>query len=77
MTQTFRFSRFALLLLALALLAGTGCSRVKGMFKDKDANEGVPVEQLYEYCRMARRYCNWIRSSRRPLDPRAKADSEE
>ena len=47
MTQTFRFSRFALLLLAAVLLAGTGCSRIKGMFKDKDANEGVPVEQLY------------------------------
>ena len=47
MTQMFRFSRFALLLLAVVLLAGTGCSRIKGMFKDKDANEGVPVEQLY------------------------------
>ena len=47
MTQMFRFSRFALLLLAVVLLAGTGCSRMKGMFKDKDANEGVPVEQLY------------------------------
>jgi outer membrane protein assembly factor BamD len=48
MTQTFRFSRFALLLLAVVFLAGTGCSRMKGMFKDKDANEGVPVEQLYD-----------------------------
>jgi outer membrane protein assembly factor BamD len=35
--------------MALALvLATTGCARVKGMFKDKDKNEGLPVSQLYD-----------------------------
>jgi outer membrane protein assembly factor BamD len=37
----------ALALLLLAVLASSGCARVKGLFKDKDANEGVPVAQLY------------------------------
>ena len=39
--------RTVLLLLVIAL-ATTGCSRLKGAFKDKDENEGVPVEQLYD-----------------------------
>lgn len=38
---------FALVVLA-ALVAGSGCARVKGMFKDKDKNEGLPVSQLYD-----------------------------
>lgn len=38
-----------LFVLALALvLTTTGCVRVKGMFKDKDKNEGLPVSQLYD-----------------------------
>jgi outer membrane protein assembly factor BamD len=37
---------FALAL--LALLAGSGCARMKGMFKDEDKNEGLPVSQLYD-----------------------------
>ena len=37
----------ALLALALALTT-TGCARVKGVFKDKDKNEGLPVSQLYD-----------------------------
>ena len=38
-----------LTVLALALvLTSTGCTRVKGMFKDKDKNEGLPVSQLYD-----------------------------
>ena len=35
-------------MLLLAMLTTTGCTRMKGMFKDKDANEGVPAEQLYD-----------------------------
>lgn len=35
------------LLLLLAILATSGCARLKGVFKDKDANEGVPVAELY------------------------------
>ncbi|MBK6333582.1 MAG: outer membrane protein assembly factor BamD [Thermomonas sp.] len=31
-----------------ALVAGSGCARMKGMFKDEDKNEGLPVSQLYD-----------------------------
>ena len=35
--------------LVLALvLAVTGCTTVKGMFKDEDKNEGLPVAELYD-----------------------------
>ncbi|MFS8138236.1 MAG: outer membrane protein assembly factor BamD [Thermomonas sp.] len=48
MTQRFPMSR-PLLVLALAFaLTATGCSGIKGMFKDKDKNEGLPVSQLYD-----------------------------
>ena len=59
MTQLSRISRFALLLLAVLALAGTGCSRMKGMFRDKDANEGVPVEKLYEKGHASVRHGNY------------------
>ena len=40
--------RLLCLLLLLAVVALSGCSSIKGLFKkDKNANEGVPVEQLY------------------------------
>jgi outer membrane protein assembly factor BamD len=39
--------RGLVLVLALALI-GSGCARIKGVFKDEDANEGVPVAELYE-----------------------------
>lgn len=39
--------RTALLLLVIAMTA-SGCARIKGVFKDKDENEGVPVEELYD-----------------------------
>ncbi len=29
-------------------LGSSGCARLKGVFKDKEANEGVPVAELYE-----------------------------
>lgn len=49
MTRRFpAFPRPILVLLLLAVLVTSGCARLKGMFKDKDANEGVPVTQLYE-----------------------------
>ena len=41
------FRLIAVLALALVLTT-TGCARVKGMFKDKDKNEGLPVSQLYD-----------------------------
>ncbi|RPE79501.1 outer membrane protein assembly factor BamD [Vulcaniibacterium tengchongense] len=45
-----------LLLLSLALLAGAGCSRFS---KDKDADEGQPVEQLYEKAHKSMTNGNW------------------
>ncbi len=52
--------RSILLLVLLTLFAGSGCSTVKGMFgKDKDANEGVPVEQLYDKGHAQMTHGNW------------------
>jgi outer membrane protein assembly factor BamD len=51
--------RSALLMLLLALVAGSGCARLKGAFKDKDANEGVPVEQLYDRGHALMTHGNW------------------
>ncbi|MGY1410110.1 outer membrane protein assembly factor BamD [Luteimonas sp. A611] len=41
------FLRTVLLLLVIAITA-SGCARLKGVFKDKDEHEGVPVEELYD-----------------------------
>ena len=40
--------RSAFLLALVAVLAGSGCARMQGMFKDEDKNEGLPVSQLYD-----------------------------
>jgi outer membrane protein assembly factor BamD len=46
---SFRFVSFRLLALALAFIVlGSGCARIKNVFKDEDANEGQPVAILYE-----------------------------
>ena len=45
--MTPRFLRPLTFLLLAAVLATSGCARIKGVFKDEDANEGLPVEQLY------------------------------
>lgn len=37
-----------LALMLAAVVAGSGCARMKNVFKDEDANEGQPVAQLYE-----------------------------
>jgi outer membrane protein assembly factor BamD len=42
------FLRPVLLLLLVAMLGTSGCARFKGMFKGGDANEGVPVAELYQ-----------------------------
>jgi outer membrane protein assembly factor BamD len=42
-----RHVRNVLLLLLLVLFTASGCARLKGMFKDKDALEGQPVEEIY------------------------------
>ncbi|HJW45918.1 MAG TPA: outer membrane protein assembly factor BamD [Lysobacter sp.] len=52
-------SRALLSLLLIAVLAGSGCARVKGVFKDKDEDEGQPVEALYEKAHKSMTYGNW------------------
>ena len=52
-------SRLLLSLLLIAVLAGSGCARVKGMFKDKDADEGQPVEELYTKAHGLMTHGNW------------------
>ena len=51
--------RLSVLLLLVAVFALSGCARIKGMFKDEDANEGVPVEQLYDKGHTSMEKGNW------------------
>ncbi len=53
------FQRLVVLLLLAAVLTSAGCTRVKGWFKDSDANEGVPVSELYEKGHTEMEYGNW------------------
>jgi outer membrane protein assembly factor BamD len=48
-----------LALLLIAVLAGSGCARMGKMFKDKDADEGQPVELLYEKGHKSMTHGNW------------------
>src|SRR3546814_9663785 len=52
------FMRTFGLLLALLVFA-SGCARMSKMFKDENANEGVPVEELYEKAHAAMTQGNW------------------
>ena len=42
-----RHIRNVMLLMLLVLFTASGCARLKGMFKDKEALEGQPVEEIY------------------------------
>ncbi|WP_133000599.1 outer membrane protein assembly factor BamD [Luteimonas arsenica] len=55
--------RHALLFVLLAALVTSGCSRMKGMFKDEDVNEGLPVETLYDRGHSQMRGGNWNAAS--------------
>lgn len=59
MTRSPTLFRRALLLVLLAALATSGCARMKGAFKDEDANEGVAVEELYDRGHALMRKGNW------------------
>ena len=48
-----------LALLLIVVLAGSGCARLGKMFKDKDADEGQPVEQLYDKGHKSMTNGNW------------------
>ena len=51
--------RRTLLLVLLAVLTTSGCARMKGAFKDEDANEGVAAEVLYDKGHTQMRRGNW------------------
>jgi outer membrane protein assembly factor BamD len=51
--------RPALLLVLLAAFSMSGCARMKGMFKDKDALEGQPVEEIYAKGQRSMHNGNW------------------
>jgi outer membrane protein assembly factor BamD len=59
--MSFRLSplRRAILLLLVIVLTTSGCARIKGVFKDDDENEGVPVEELYDKGHGQMRNGNW------------------
>jgi outer membrane protein assembly factor BamD len=59
MTSRVRFARQLLLLVLVALVALSGCARIKGVFKDEDANEGQPVEVLYDKGHRSMANGNW------------------
>ena len=48
-----------LALLLIVVLAGSGCARFGKMFKDKDADENQPVEQLYDKGHKSMTNGNW------------------
>jgi outer membrane protein assembly factor BamD len=58
--MTFRSASLRLLsLLLIVTLAGSGCARIGKMFKDKDADEGQPVEELYQKAHNSMTKGNW------------------
>lgn len=59
MTSRSAYARPLLLLVLISAIAVSGCSRIKGMFKDEDANEGVPVETLYDKGHRSMENGNW------------------
>jgi len=51
--------RPAVLLALVLVLVGSGCARMKGVFKDEQENEGVPVAELYDKANLAMRRGNY------------------
>ena len=62
MTPRVRFARQLLLLVLVSVFVLSGCARIKGMFKDEDANEGLPVEELYDKGHTSMANGNWNRA---------------
>lgn len=61
MTQRHSLPCRAVLVLLLVALVTAGCARMRGATKD-DANEGVPVAELYETAHESMRKGNWSRA---------------
>ncbi len=55
-------ARTVILLLTLVLFA-SGCARFGKMFKDEDANEGIPVEELYDKAHTSMTRGNWANAT--------------
>lgn len=53
------FLRPALLLVLILAFGASGCSRIKGVFKDDKENEGVPAAELYEKAQRSIRNGNY------------------
>ena len=52
--------RALMVLIVVVMFTIAGCSSIKGVFKkDKDANEGVPVEQLYDKAHTSMTHGSW------------------
>ena len=63
MSQRSPLFRPLFVLVFALLLTTTGCAGVKGMFKDKDKNEGLPVSQLYDRAHMQMQKGRWSDAS--------------
>ncbi|MCD9027022.1 outer membrane protein assembly factor BamD [Luteimonas sp. BDR2-5] len=61
MTQRHSLPCRTLLVLLLVALVASGCARMRGATRD-DANEGVPVAELYETAHESMRKGNWSRA---------------
>lgn len=59
MTPRLLAARRLVLLVLISVFVLSGCTRIKGIFKDEDENEGVPVEQLYDKGHGMMRNGNW------------------
>ncbi len=57
--MTFRSAILRLVTLLLLVSFATGCARIGGLFKDDDADEGQPVEQIYEKAHTSMTRGNW------------------
>lgn len=51
--------RRVVLILLVAMLTLSGCARMKGLFKDEDENEGVPVAELFDKGHNSMTRGNW------------------
>ncbi|HST44513.1 MAG TPA: outer membrane protein assembly factor BamD, partial [Luteimonas sp.] len=51
--------RRVVLIMLVALLTLSGCARMKGLFKDEDENEGVPVTELFDKGHNSMTRGNW------------------
>lgn len=62
MTPRVSLTRQLLLIVLVVVIALPGCARLRGAFKDKDENEGVPVESLYDKGHTSMTNGNWNRA---------------